>query len=392
VDDLTAAGVFNTSNVSALAAVERTVKEGYIEVSIPLLADKPFAKNLTIDGAKRWSHYDTSGDAQTWKAGAVYEPSDEILVRVTQSSDIRAPNAAELNPNVIQVLSPLPDAFAGGQTRNITAILGGNLNLKNETADTRTAGIVLKPTFIPGLQISTDYYFIKVSDAIDSFAAATVIPTCANQNLLCELITFSGAFKASPVVSVAANFQNLSTLRAEGVEVVANYSFAALGGNFDASFNGNYIMELKNIGATGIKLRLDGVTGNLGAVAAILGVPQYKLDGVLTYSRDNWSVTAHGRYIPEGILDQGKVGPEDAGYSPNLLNSIETNRVDSAAYLDLSANYSPTATIFGGKTQLYVAVNNVFDKSQPDQLRLYGNGLQFDPIGRAFRLGVRANW
>jgi outer membrane receptor protein involved in Fe transport len=392
VDSLTSSGFFNSANVSALAPVERDVKEGYVEVSIPLLRDLPFAKNLTIDGARRWTNYSTSGDANTWKAGAVYEPDDQILVRVTQSSDIRAPTAAELNPNTVQVLSPLPDAFAGGQTRNITAVLGGNPNLNLETAVTKTGGVVLKPHFIPGLQISTDYYNIKVANAIDSFTAATVIPACANLNQLCNLITFSGAFKASPVVSVAANFQNLSKLHAEGVELVANYTFDAFGGNFDAAFNANYIMDLKSIGATGIKLRLDGVTGNLGSIAAIQGVPQYKLDGVLTYSRDNWSVTAHGRYLPEGILDQGKVGPEDAGYSPNLLNSIETNRVDSAAYLDLSASYSPKAKMFGGNMQIYGAVNNVFDKSEPDQLRLYGNGVLFDPTGRAFRLGIRSNW
>jgi outer membrane receptor protein involved in Fe transport len=392
IDAQTDAGVFLTANVSKLAAVERTVSEGYVEVGIPLLTDQPFAKNLSINGAKRWTHYSTSGDAQTWKAGAVYEPNDQVLLRVTQSSDIRAPTAAELNPNVVQVLSPLPDPFSGGAARNISAFLGGNINLKNEEAVTKTAGVVLKPSFIPGFRLSTDYYNIKVAKAIDSFTAATVIPTCFNQNLLCELITFQGAYKASPVVSVAANFQNLSKLHAEGVEIVANYGFDALGGKFDATFNGNYVIDLKSIGATGIKVKFDGVTGNLGSVAAILGVPQYKLDGLLTYSRDNWSVTAHGRFIPEGILDQGKVGPQDAGYDVNRADSIETNRVDSAAYLDLSGTYSPTATIFGSKTQIYGSINNVFDKSEPDQLRLYGNGLQFDPVGRAFRLGVRANW
>jgi hypothetical protein len=191
---------------------------------------------------------------------------------------------------------------------------------------------------------------------------------------------------------VTAQYINGAKLHAEGAELVASYSFNALGGTFDASFNGNYIMDLKSVGPTGLKVRLDGVTGNLGAIASIQGVPQYKLDGLLTYTHDNWSVTGHARYIPEGILDQGKVGPEDGGYSPSLSTSIETNRVDSATYFDLSGTYSPKLSMFGGKTQIYASVNNVFDQSEPNQLRLLGNGVQFDPYGRTYRLGIRANW
>jgi outer membrane receptor protein involved in Fe transport len=116
------------------------------------------------------------------------------------------------------------------------------------------------------------------------------------------------------------------------------------------------------------------------------------LDGVVTYSRDNWSVTAHPRYIPEAKLESAWIGPEDAGYNINLSNSVQTNRVKSAAYLDIAGTYSPKATIFGGKTQLYGAINNVFDKNPPAPLRFFGNGIQYDMPGRYFRLGVRSNW
>ena len=49
----------------------------------------------------------------------------------------------------------------------------------------------------------------------------------------------------------------------------------------------------------------------------------------------------------------------------------------------------PTA---GGGFEVYGSVNNVFDKGEPEQLRLFGNPLHFDPIGRNFKLGVRANF
>ncbi len=45
-----------------------------------------------------------------------------------------------------------------------------------------------------------------------------------------------------------------------------------------------------------------------------------------------------------------------------------------------------------GKMEIYGAINNVFDTSEPKQLRLIGNPLHFDPVGRAFRVGVRTSW
>jgi hypothetical protein len=294
------------------------------------------------------------------------------------------------------VLLPLPNPFKG-TTENIMTKTVGTPSLENELAYTTTAGVVLKPSFIPGLRVSTDYYDITIKKAIDALTATPVLNACKNTGLLCNFILDANgapvtqSFTGTPSL-VTAQYVNGAKLHAEGAELVANYSFNGLGGTFDATFNANYIMDLQTVGATGVKTRLDGVTGNLGAVASIQGVPQYKLDGVLTYTRDNWSVTGHGRYIPEGILDQGKIGPEDAGYSPSLATSIETNRVDSATYFDLSGTYSPTMSMFGGKTQLYGAISNLFDKSEPKQLRLVGNGVQFDPFGRAYRLGIRANW
>jgi hypothetical protein len=41
--------------------------------------------------------------------------------------------------------------------------------------------------------------------------------------------------------------------------------------------------------------------------------------------------------------------------------------------------------------ELFGSVVNVADK-EPPRLRLYGNPVLFDGIGRRFTVGVRANW
>ena len=50
------------------------VSEIFAEVNVPLLADKPFADVLSIDGAVRYSDYSTTGEATTWKTGLTWAP------------------------------------------------------------------------------------------------------------------------------------------------------------------------------------------------------------------------------------------------------------------------------------------------------------------------------
>jgi hypothetical protein len=44
------------------------------------------------------------------------------------------------------------------------------------------------------------------------------------------------------------------------------------------------------------------------------------------------------------------------------------------------------------KAEVYASITNVFDLDQPPELRLFGNPLQYDTVGRAFRIGLRARW
>ncbi len=391
-DALTLAAAFSAPQVTPLPRVSREVTEGYVEINAPLLSNVPLAQSLAVDGAYRWTNYSNAGSAEPWKVGVQYTPVEGVLFRFTKSNDIRAPTAAELNPNTITTNLPLVDPFGGG-THLIATLNGGNPNLGLENAETTTEGVVLQPGFLSGFRVSLDHYDIEVTGAIDSLAAPAILTACFSQNLLCNLITFSGAYKASPAASIYSNFQNLSRLHAEGYELVAQYSINdVLGGNLDLSLNANNVIDLRTIGATGLITKLDDVTGNAGSLTNIAGVPQYKIDGIVSYSRDNWTLTAHGRYIPESILDPTKKGPEDPGYNINLANSVSLNRVSSRFYLDLSGSLRPSATLWGGRMELYGAIYNVFDTEEPPELRLFGNPLQYDPVGRAFRIGLRSNW
>jgi outer membrane receptor protein involved in Fe transport len=382
----TLAGNYIQAGTSALPFTKTTVYEGYFEAGVPLLKDSVLGEALDIDGAVRYTHYDPFGNATTWKGGVVYTPVSDITFRVTRSRDIRAPTAQESSPNATTLTLPLADPFVGSTTLQ-TIVTGGNPNLRLERGDTLTAGVVLRPRFIPRFNLSVDYYDIKVKGAIDSLSGPIIASACRQQNLLCNLITFNANGSINTILS---NFQNLSQLHAEGLELVTDYRVPAFGGNFDFQVNGNYIVDLSTVGATGVVTQLDNVTGNSGSITNIQGVPRWKLDGVVTYSQPRWAVTAHGRYIPRAILDPTKVGPEDSGYNINLPNSVNINRVDARFYLDLTARIKIPDGSGVDRYEVFGTINNVLDKGEPAQLRLFGNAQQFDPIGRFFKVGIRA--
>ncbi len=387
-DANTLAGNYINATTSALPFIKTTVTEGYLEVGVPLLKDSSLGRSLDVDGAIRRTHYNTFGNATTWKVGGVYTPVSDVTFRVTRSRDIRAPTPAESSPNSTTNVIPLPDPFIGSTTQQLV-VTGGNPNLQLERANTFTAGVVLKPRFVPRFNLSADYYNIRVSGAIDSLTGPAIATACRTQNLLCDLLAFN---PNGSINTVFSNFQNLNQLRAKGVELVMDYRLPVGVGNVDLQGNVNYVIDLSTTGGTGLITELDGVTGNAGTVTNVQGVPRYKLDGVLTYSQRAFSLTAHGRYIPQGLLDSTKIGPEDDGYDINNPNSITTNRIDDRFYLDLTARIKIQDSDGVDRWELYGTINNVFDKDEPKQLRLIGNPLNFDPIGRFFKVGVRSRW
>ncbi|MBB6226710.1 outer membrane receptor protein involved in Fe transport [Polymorphobacter multimanifer] len=194
-----------------------TVKEVYGEINAPLVQDRPFFENLTLEAGARYSQYDVqapgnpSFDAFTWKAGGSWAIAGGFKVRGNYSRAVRAPNIGELftpavvgltnlgidpcagsgaapgtNPTLaaVCVAQGAPSSTLGGilnpTAAQANAVFSGNTNLRPEKADTWTAGVVFQPTFVRGLAITVDYYDIRVNDAITSALPGDVIGACFN--------------------------------------------------------------------------------------------------------------------------------------------------------------------------------------------------------------------
>src|SRR5690606_4242693 len=83
-----------------------------------------------------------------------------------------------------------PNAALDNPAGQYNALLGGNPDLRPEEADTTTIGFVFTPSFVPGLNVSIDWFNIELEGAIAAPAASTVF-SCYYQDDLnaCANIT-----------------------------------------------------------------------------------------------------------------------------------------------------------------------------------------------------------
>jgi hypothetical protein len=250
---------------------------------------------------------------------------------------------------------------------------------------------VYKPRWLPRLRLSVDYYDIRVSGAIDAIGIPLAVSLCRSGSAGVCTIGVDANGMADRILEVRATYQNINSLRARGLEFVSTYSADVPGGVLDLTLNGNYVDRLTTILPDGSASEYSGVTGNAGSVTALFGVPRWLADAVATYAAPTFSLTTQFRYIPKGILRRDWIGPQDDGYSPYLPNSVNNNRIGAAFYVNLSGR----VTLFGSdshRVELFGSIANLFDRDPPSNLRLSGNPVYFDPVGRSFKFGMRAEW
>jgi iron complex outermembrane recepter protein len=383
---------FYTLNGQALGG-KIDVTEGYLETVIPVLKDLPAVQAFELNGAGRRTRYEfdgSSGDSSvsvtTWKAGFSWEVIPSLRFRGTKSRDIRAPNLFELFGPITSGGGGIIDPFRGGTQGNPQQLAGSNSNLVPEVADTWTAGVVFRPSgFLEGLQISADYYDIEIDKAIATPGGQTVVDRCfQGAQEFCTLITRDANGNLVQIRNVLLNLNKQIT---KGIDVEAQYRFE-LGavGNFDVRLLGTIVNDLLTVDSAGGTQRA-GVTGWRAGTPA--GMPDWSADLLTTWSRGPLSLTMHNKYIPDGLYNNALLGPEQPGYRIDAVNSANTNKVSSSFYTDFSGQWTFNDTITA-----FAAVNNVFDREPPTAPSIAGNGnfILFDPIGRSYKVGMRAKF
>jgi outer membrane receptor protein involved in Fe transport len=367
------------------------VKELFNETVVPLARDLPFLKSLNFQGAVRWADYGGSGTIWSYKGGLDAQLTDELRLRGTYSRDTRAGNISDRFDRTGGVATVTDRKVAGaGQPTvptaayTVTVVSGGDPAIKPEKGDTFTVGLVYRPDWLPGFDMSVDWLRVQLNDSIESFSAQQIVDQCYQNGDLdqCARITRDTSGGQDVIVFINQAKQNINKALFNGIDFELGYSHAVtmLGGGerISARLFGTYLIESSTTNFFGVKV------DNTGSVPL-----QYftkKLNLSLGYSRGSFNWNLNGRYNNGGATNLTWNQPDANG----VTNwNVADNHTGGSVYWDTRMSYR--IPVGEGEVELFGNVQNLFDRAPPLVLQ-QGVGFQsfggYDQIGRRYVAGV----
>lgn len=385
------------------------VWEYFFETRLPLIVDRPFIEELSIEGGVRFASYSTVGNTLSWGVAGSYSPIDDIKFRVSLARPIRAPNITELfaptqaaffRPNdpcdqrlinglqasgdpraAIREANCRADGIPAGFTDPLSARFvgetSGNPDLVEETATTFSAGAIIQPRFVEGLTISVDYWSIQIDDAIAAVSAQDIVDGCYDsagfaenvENQFCELFT-RNRDTTSPQF-LGFNFLrqqtlNFASLDARGIDAQAKYDWSIGENDFNVTLNGTWNERLNNFFNPSDP---DAVDPELGELQR----PEFSANAFLNYRRGPFSIGWQTQFQSEQALRSVEIETVDELFGP-------TGIADAVFIHDLNVSYDVSDEI-----QVYGGVNNVLDRNP----FITEQAFPVSPLGRYFFAGAR---
>jgi len=406
---------------------EYSVKEAYGEIRIPILKDVPFAEELSVELAGRVSDYSSVGGTDQYRLHAEWAPFKDIRFRASQSTAVRAPNIVELfspqSRNFTTTASDPCDAavFRGataaqqaarrvncaaaipgwnpatfqsnfGTGRSSLALLqGGNPDLDPEVAHSYQYGVVIQPRWVPGLQISADFFKYNVTDQISTVPINTLFQSlCYDSTQAYASNQFCGQIQRDPtgtngggvvggVVQVTVLNQNVASVKVEGWDYAISYGFHTE--DLFGKDYGDIAMRLDATWMYGFVLQgLPGQAYTQLANTINNATPEWKANGQIRWSKDKYSVSWSTLWIDSVISNNA--------FQPNQLDPYYTG--DYFRH-DLRVTYRHNDQLI-----LRAGVINMFDRHPPALPETYnGTGIgasQYDNRGRFVFVGAGLNF
>ena len=325
-----------------------SLDEVYAELQVPILSDLPFAKELSISLASRYSDYDTFGNTVNSKFGFTWKPLDQLLVRGTWSQGFRAPTVADLYGGISQsfefytdpcdttfgavggsaaCLANVPANFhqpngsntgnapGPGEQSHIPFISGSNPNLSPETSTSKTLGLVWSPTFAQGLNMSLDWWNIRIENTIVADDPTTILEDCYIRGITSRCDNAGAdAFTRDPTTGAISSLKfatrNAGFQETEGFDFDLTYKLDTTWGKFNLAWLNTYVSkdELKTDNLDGAPSQLNGFDGNF----------RLRSNANLTWSNGPWSATWSTRYY-SGTKEACSFPPTAANIAAGLV-------------------------------------------------------------------------
>jgi iron complex outermembrane receptor protein len=276
--------------------------------------------------AFRFEDFSDFGSNFSWKLASIYELSDSFKIRGSVGTGFRAPTIGQSNVRNVQtqaVDGVLVDIATLPPTNEVSVRFGGEELTPEEATSFAFGGVYQDGDFF----LTVDYFNIEVTDRITQTSAIDL--TDADRSELTAL-GVTDAIGLSKVKFFTNDFDTTT----QGVDIVANYSNDAFGGEMGYALAYNWTeTTVDKFGANVNETKLNRLER---------GLPEQKGSFTVDYSADDWTLMARANYYGEWFQ-----------FSPNITG-------DAVVLLDAEFAYN-----FDGGTAISVGVNNLTDDNGP---------------------------
>jgi outer membrane receptor protein involved in Fe transport len=247
-------------------------------------------------------------------------------------------------------------------------LVGGNVNLEPEVADTYTVGVVIQPRFIPRFALTVDWFDIRVANAIQALGADNIINSCIDTNdpVFCSRIQRApnGSLWLSGQGFIRDTQENIGGVSTRGIDIGVSYVMdVGSFGNVSLNFQGTWLDEIVTDQGFGVQFDCVGFFGNQCGTPS----PEWRHTARLTWTHpDGYGLTGRWRYFSGTDVDDLSEDPDLAGANTQPGNA----HLDGISYFDLAMTFR-----VGDHFNFRLGVNNLLD-TDPDT-----SGQQVCPTG-----------
>jgi iron complex outermembrane receptor protein len=400
---------------------------GFVEVG-----GKPI-KQLEVNAAVRYDHYDTYGGSATPKFGVKYTPVEMLSVRGTWGKGFRAPSISESAESGI--------AFGEGNGADALLCANGynakgsynaycsypvvgveppNPKLKAVTSTNATFGIIFEP--LKEFNVSVDWYRIQLNNDIISSSSAgglsnyTSVFRGAPQVLaVCTNTTTNGtpcttAQVLTPAgIPIYTNFpyENAGITKTSGIDVDLRSKFdLGVVGSLTSDLNYTYISQYEIVVA-GETFDVAGTHGPT-SVSGDTGNPRQRAVASLTWDKGPATATLSVNYQSSFTITDPTAGSNSClyalqssgdGYGAAISPALTT--LPSQWYPYCAVHHFTDVNLYGryqigDHMEVHGSIRNLFNTQPPVDLETYGGGAllryttldQDGAVGRFFLVGA----
>jgi outer membrane receptor protein involved in Fe transport len=322
--------------------------------------------------------------------GAIWAPLSDWKLRATYGTSFRAPSLRETSDPAVFAPTLLP---LGGARVQTLILLGGNPNLRPETAQTWTLGADFTPARWPGLTLSLTYFNVAFRNRIGQPVSANLVNALNDPTLKSFVTLISPTTNPADLAKIQALLASPSLITVGGVFPAESYGAIA-----DDRFVNTAALNVEGLDLTGhdrIALGADSLTfgGNASYMARYAQQITPTSPVVDDVNVANFPVRFRGRVTADwthGRLTSGLA----LNYTGAYHDAFGT-RIGALTTVDFQARLAPPD--HGVMKGVVVALNvrNLFDTPPPFYNNPVGIGYDAanaDPIGRYVSLQLTRAW